>query len=90
MKNRNYMFLLSAATLIVNTTYVFPTVIGDILLPPEARFSNQEVGLYGVLYGLFGIAGGLLVALYLTKKQAVFKQVGIFISILAILTFVIF
>ena len=90
MKHRNYLFLLSAATLIINTTYVFPTVIGNILLPPENHFSNKEVGLYGVLYGIFGIAGGLLVALFLTKKHGVFKQVGITISILAILTFILF
>jgi len=62
---------------------VFPTIIGDILLP---GFTNREVGIYGVVYGILGIIGGVSVAIFLTSRAA-FKSVSVILSILGLVTF---
>lgn len=86
MSNANAMALIIAASLLIAVTYMFPTILEQVLI--HYGYTSEEVGVYGFLYNVTGIVGGLMISFYLSKRPS-FKTASIALTVLTILTFAI-
>jgi hypothetical protein len=51
----------------VSLSYSFPTLLEQLILP--YGFTSHDASVFGALYNLFGIIGGILVSLFLSKRR---------------------
>ena len=83
----NYLLLMFASSLMVGVTYLFPTVMEQVLLP--YHYDSQEVSTYGVVYNATGIAGGIITTIFLLRVKS-FKLFTIILPILALISFAVY
>ena len=69
--------------------YVFTTLIGEIITPFGID-DSAFFGTLGLLFNSFGILGGIMTALILSKYPSLFKQCGILIAITTLITLCLF
>lgn len=60
------MFQMLAASIIITTTYTFPTLIEQMIGP--FNYSSSDASLFGLLYNQVGIFGGIIFAVFLNKN----------------------
>ena len=65
MKNKNFMLAMISSSLIVSITFSFPTIMEQILLPFD--YTSNDVSIFGSCYNGFGIIGGILISIVLSK-----------------------
>ena len=67
MKNRNYVYVMISSSVMVSLSYSFPTLLEQLILP--YGFTSEDASVFGMLYNLFGIVGGIFVSAYLSRRR---------------------
>mmetsp|Transcript_1658 Transcript_1658/g.1111 ORF Transcript_1658/g.1111 Transcript_1658/m.1111 type:complete len:211 (-) Transcript_1658:228-860(-) len=87
--HRDYLLASTASSIGIVYFYVFTTLIGEIILPFGID-DSAFFGTLGLLFNIFGILGGICTALVLSKYPGLFKQCGILIAVMTLLTLCLF
>ena len=91
LKNKDFMLVMVSSSIVVSLSYSFPTVLEQVLLP--YGYTSRDASIFGVLYMLAGILGGVIASLVLTRDP-IFRLstnvviLGTFITFLFIEMFV--
>ena len=64
-----------AASLVIASTYTFPTFIEEIIDP--FNYNAEDASLFGLLYNLLGVIGGLVFAGVLYYNSFMFKHASL-------------
>jgi hypothetical protein len=65
MKDKNYVFVMISSSVMVSLSYSFPTLLEQLILP--YGFTSEDASVFGMIYNLMGIFGGVVVSIYLSK-----------------------
>ena len=84
-QNKDFVYVMLASSITVSLSYSFPSILEQILLP--YGYTSRDASIFGVLYMLAGIIGGIIASLILTRDP-IFRYSTNVIITLAFLTFV--
>jgi len=79
MKNRDYVYVMISSSVMVSLSYSFPTLLEQLILP--YGFTSEDASVFGMIYNLLGIVGGICVSIYLSRRRNFGgMQIGIIIG----------
>ena len=77
--NRDYIILFIASPLVIQSFFMFPMFLEYNF--PFPCFNGEKIAVYGCIFYLSGMLGGLMITTLITMKYGKIKYWAIFVSL---------